>query len=73
MKTKRLKLAVCLLIGVALFFGLDVPQFFLPDWSPLARTALDAGGQLLAYAGMAALALWAGPALNGRGGPTAHP
>ncbi len=57
MKTKTLRIAVGLLIGMALFFGFDLPRFLLPGWSPLARTALDAAGQLLAYAGMAALAL----------------
>ncbi len=57
MNIRMLRLAACALIGTALFFGLDLPRFLLPGWSPLARTALDAAGQLLAYAGMAALAL----------------
>lgn len=57
MNSRILRLAAWVLIGIALFFGLDVPRFLLPGWSPLARMALDAAGQLLAYAGMAALAL----------------
>lgn len=59
MNARMLRFAACALIGMALFFGLDLPRFLLPGWSPLARTALDAVGQLLAYAGMAALALLA--------------
>lgn len=65
MKIKVLKLTVCLLIGLALFCGLDLPRFMLPTWSPLARLALDAAGQLLAYAAMALLALWAEPIPGG--------
>lgn len=73
MKTRTLKLTVCGLMGLALCFGLDLPRFVLPDWSPLARTALDAAGQLLAYAAMAALALRAGPWVNGHNGPAPRP
>lgn len=73
MKTKVLKAAVCLLIGLALCFGLDLPRFLLPDWSPLARGALDAAGQLLAYAAMALLALWAEPMPDDRGDNNSHP
>ncbi|RXK53273.1 hypothetical protein ESB00_16370 [Oleiharenicola lentus] len=57
MKPRTLRLAALVLMGIALFFGLDLPRFFLPGWSPLERTALDALGQLVAYAGMGALAL----------------
>lgn len=64
---------VCALMGLALFFGLDLPRFLLPDWSPLARTALDAVGQLLAYLAMAVLALWARPLMDGRKDPVTRP
>lgn len=57
MNPRMLRFAACMLMGMALFFGLDLPRYLFPGWSELARTALDAAGQLLAYAGMAALAL----------------
>lgn len=57
MNIRMLRVAACLLIVTALFFGLDVPRWLFPGWSPLARTALDGAGQLLAYVGMAVLAL----------------
>lgn len=61
MRTPTLRLMISALIGVALFFGLDLPRFVVPDWTPLARTALDAAGQLAAYAAMAGVALAAEP------------
>ena len=72
MKIKILKPTVCLLIALALCFGLDLPRFLLPDWSYLARMALDAGGQLLCFAAMAVLALWAEPILAERKDPAQH-
>jgi|GEM_PF-6553829 len=73
MKPKSLRIAIGVLIGFALFFGLDLPRFMLPGWSPLARAALDAAGQLLAYALMAGLALCAEPLIGGRDDPSSHP
>jgi polyferredoxin len=57
MKTRNLKVSVWILIGLVLGFGLGFPGLLLPNWSPLGRMAVSAGGQLVAYALMAALAV----------------
>jgi hypothetical protein len=57
MKTTTLRIAVWILIGLVLGCGLGLPHYFLSDWSLLAQLAVSAGGQLLAYTAMAALAL----------------
>lgn len=61
MRTPTLRLMISALLVVALFFGLDLPRLVVPDWTPLERTALDAAGQLAAYAAMAGIALAAEP------------
>jgi hypothetical protein len=73
MRPQTLKILVSGLIAVALFFGLDLPRFVVPDWTPLARTALDAAGQLASYAAMAGLALAAEPLTRDHPGPTSRP
>ena len=64
MKTTTLKVLVGILIGTALGCGLGLPKLVLGSFSPLARTAVCAGGQLLAYDAMAVIALWMEPQMT---------
>jgi hypothetical protein len=65
MKPKTCRVLLWILIGVALTCGLGLPRLVLAGWSPLARTAVCAGGQVLAYGAMAVLALVMQPQLTG--------
>jgi hypothetical protein len=65
MKTKTCRVLLWILIGLALVCGLGLPRFLLTGLTPLARTAVCAGGQLLAYVAMAAFALAMEPQLTG--------
>jgi hypothetical protein len=73
MPLKKLRVLVLMLIGLALGCALGLPRVLLPHSSPLVRTAASAGGQLLAFLLLAALAVWLEPQLpgwTGRDGPT---
>lgn len=73
MRIKTLRIVVGGLIAVALFFGFDLPRFVVPDWTTLERTALDAAGQLVAYAAMAGLAVAAEPLTSGGADRSSRP
>lgn len=65
MQTNKLRLVVVSLIGLALGCALGLPRVLLPHSSPLVRTAASAGGQLVAFVLLAALAVWFEPHLPG--------
>lgn len=57
MNRKTLFVAAWLLIALELVCSTGAARYFLPRATPLLRAAIAAGGQVLAFAGMAALAL----------------
>jgi hypothetical protein len=72
-KTKTCRVLIWILVAIALGCGVGLPRLLLASWSPLARSAVSVGGQVFAYAAMAALALWMEPTLAGLPSGTNEP